>query len=319
MDLSKLRLLDLQVFVTLIKEKNFSKAGQKLGMTQSSVTQVLQKLEDELKTNLIIRSSKSFTLTTTGKIFLDAATEILTVYDACKVKITQLDQDERDKLKIAISTTPGEFILPPFFTRFSQDVPGIRLIIEMCNSKKAIDMLLAKDCQAAIVGSVMNPLGPDYDVVTVLREKLVVIVSKNIDALGGEVSIDTIASLTRVDREAGSGTQHEASEYLEAIQQAIKGRHGDSPSVRVMQLQSVQAIMSAVASDDNLYAIVGYYPAKKYAETDQLKIVKIASIDMDVSRDISLIYNKKDMTDNLKVFLESIQRFFEMRALFDKS
>ena len=318
MDISKLRILDMQAFVTLIKEKNFSKAGQKLGMTQSSVTQVLQKLEDELKTKLIVRSSKSFTLTTTGKMFLDAATEILNLYDACKAKISQLDQDERDKLKIAISTTPGEFILPPFFKRFSQDVPGIRLIIEMCNSKKAIDMLLAKDCQAAIVGSVMDALGPDYEIVTILREKLVAVVSKNVETTNDEVNIATIASLTRVDREPGSGTQHEASDYIDAIQQAIKERNGEHASARVMQLQSVQAIMSAVASDDNLYAIVGESPARKYADMGQLKIVNIKEINMDASRDISLIYNKKEMTDNLKIFLASIQKFFEMQAIFDQ-
>jgi DNA-binding MarR family transcriptional regulator len=45
MELSKLRIIDLQAFVTLVKEKNFSKAGARLGMTQSSVTQVIQKLD----------------------------------------------------------------------------------------------------------------------------------------------------------------------------------------------------------------------------------------------------------------------------------
>ncbi|HME51453.1 MAG TPA: LysR family transcriptional regulator [Candidatus Lokiarchaeia archaeon] len=317
MDLSKLRILDLQTFVTLIKEKNFSKAGQKLGMTQSSVTQVLQKLEDELNTKLIIRTSKSFTLTTTGKIFLDAATEILNSYETCKARINQVDQDELEKLKIAISTTPGEFILPPFFTRFTQDVPGIRLIIEMCNSKKAIDMLLSKDCQVAIVGSIMEQLGADFETITLLRERLVVIVSNNLETVNDEIDLEMIGSLTRVDREPGSGTQHEAFDYINALEQRLKERRAGFAGTRVMQLQSVQATLSAVASDDNLYAIVGFFPAKKYADMHQLKIVKIKGIDMDISRNISLIYSKKEMTDNLKIFLESIQRFFEMRAIFD--
>ncbi|MBN2153115.1 MAG: LysR family transcriptional regulator [Candidatus Lokiarchaeota archaeon] len=319
MEASKLRILDLQAFITLVKEKNFSKAGARLGMTQSSVTQVIQKLEEDLGTKLISRSSKYFTLTGPGKVFLDAATDIVSRFVSARQEIGKLDKDERDKLKIAVSTTPGEFILPPFFSQFTADVPGVRLIIEMCDSKKAISMLFAKECQVAIVGSIMERIDADHEERPLFKERLVVIVSKNAELDGdGRIPIDALANMTRVDREAGSGTQNEAGGYLEAIKAAIEARfpgHED----RALQLQSVQAVMAAVASSPNTYAIVGEFPATRYSELGQVRVAKVQGVDVDASRMISAVYNKHEVTENLRVFLGSIEKFLEMRSIWEKS
>ncbi len=318
METSKLRILDMQAFVTLVKEKNFSKAGARLGMTQSSVTQVIQKLEEDLETKLISRSSKYFTITSSGKVFLEAATEIVNRFVATRQEIGKLDKEEHDKLKIAVSTTPGEFILPPFFSQFTADVPGIRLIIEMCDSKKAMSMLFAKECQVAIVGSIMERIDADHEERPLLKEGLIVIVSKNVDLdKDGRIPIKTLVAMTRVDREAGSGTQNEAGKYLEAIKAAIAARFPDHDD-RALQLQSVQAVMAAVASSPNMYAIVGEFPARRYAELGQVRIVKVQGVDVDASRMISVVYNKHEVTDNLRVFLDSIEKFFEMQAMWEK-
>jgi DNA-binding transcriptional LysR family regulator len=308
----------LQAFVTVVKEKNFSKAGARLGMTQSSVTQVIQKLEEDLETKLISRSSKYFTLTSSGKVFLDAAMDILSRFESARLEISKLDKEEHDKLRIAVSTTPGEFILPPFFSQFTMDVPGIRLIIEMCDSKKALAMLLAKECQVAIVGSIMERMDADHEERPLLKERLVVIVSKNSD-LGkdGRIQINTIAPMTRVDREPGSGTQNEAGTYLEAIKAGIAALFPIHVE-RTLQLQSVQAVMAAVASSPNMYAIVGEFPALKYAELGQVRIVEVQGVDIEASRMISLVYNKHEITDNLRVFLDSIEKFFEMQSIWEK-
>ncbi|MEX2681417.1 MAG: LysR substrate-binding domain-containing protein [Candidatus Sigynarchaeota archaeon] len=318
MELSKIRMLDLQAFVTLVKEKNFSKAGARLGMTQSSVTQVVQKLEEDLGTKLINRSSKYFTLTSSGKILLKAAEEIVNLFALVKQEIRKLDKEEHDKLKIAVSTTPGEFILPPFFSQFTAAIPSIRLIIEMCDSKKALSMLFAKECQVAIVGSIMDRIDTEHEQKPLLQEKLVMIVSNNVDIdQDGRLSIDTLAAMTRIDREAGSGTQNEARAYLDALKAAIKNRFPDHED-RVLQLQSVQAVMAAVASSPNLYAIVGEFPARRYAELGQVRIVKVQGIDVDASRTISAVYNKHEISENMRVFLDSIERYFEMQAMWEK-
>ncbi|NMC04285.1 MAG: LysR family transcriptional regulator [Candidatus Lokiarchaeota archaeon] len=317
MDLSKLRVVDMQAFITLVKERNFSKAGARLGMTQSSVTQVIQKLDEDLKTKLISRSSKYFTLTSAGKIFLDAATDIVNRLGVARQEIRKLDQEERDKLKLAVSTTPGEFILPPFFSQFTTSMPGIRLVIEMCDSKKAIAMLIAKECQVAIVGSIMERLDADHEARPLLKERLVVIVSKDADVgKEGTIPASQLATMTRVDREAGSGTRNEASAYLDAIRSKIAAQVPDHVD-RTLQLQSVQAVMAAVASSPGTYAIVGEYPARRYAELGQVRIVEVQGVTIEASRIISVVYNKHEVTDNVQLFLDSIEKYFEMQSAWE--
>jgi DNA-binding transcriptional LysR family regulator len=323
MELSKIRLFDLQVFVTLVKEKSFSKTGNKLKMTQSSVTQIINKLEEDLGTKLVVRSSKTFTVTNTGRLLIDHATSILDRFLECRQEIEKVEITGRDRVRIAVSTTPGEFILPPFFSQFATGVSGIHLAVEMCDSKKALDMLANREVQVAIVGSMMEQLGSDFEVEFLLEEPLVLITSNNVDTArtdAGEnvLGVDALAGLTRVDREAGSGTQAEATGYLERIEAKVKAAYPDHVP-KTIQLQSVQSIMAAVAGSNNLFAVVGENPAKQYSRLGQVKIVQVEGLDVHESRAISIVYNKHDMTDALKLFLESIHRYFEMQAIVEKT
>jgi DNA-binding transcriptional LysR family regulator len=323
LELSKVRLFDLQVFVILAREKSFSKTGSKLKMTQSSVTQVIHKLEEDLGTKLISRSSRSFTLTSTGRILSEAAVAILDRFQVCRQNIEKVDSADRDRLRIAVSTTPGEFILPPFFSQFATGVTGIHLAIEMCDSKKALEMLVNKEVQVAIVGSIMEHLGPDFEVELLLDEPLVLVISNNVDVginEAGEhvLGTDVLAGLTRVDREAGSGTQAEASGFLERIEAKIRETYPDHVP-KTMQLQSTQSIMAAIAGSHDLFAMIGENPAKQYASLGQIKIVQVEGLNVHESRAISIVYNKHEMTDALKLFLVSIHRYFEMQDLVEKS
>ncbi len=76
--------------------------------------------------------------------------------------------------------------------------------------------------------------------------------------------------------------------------------------------------MAAVASSPSMYAIVGDFPARRYSELGQVRIVKAQGIDIEATRTISMVYNKHEITDNLQIFLDSIEKFFEMRAMWEK-
>ncbi len=312
-----IRLFDLEVYVTLEKLHSFSKTGKKLGITQSSVTQVIQKLEDTLDTRLINRSSKSFTLTSGGKILLEAARDILARFAACKQSLAKLNAEEAMKLRVSVSTTPGEYILPQFFSEFSKIAPDIRLIVEMGDSKRALENLEAGECQAAIVGSIFGTAGEPFTVLPLLKERLVVIASKNVKlGRGGVLSLETIKGLTRIDREEGSGTRQEAGDFIPVLEGRMRSLYpGYEP--RTMQLQSVQAILTAVSDSDDLYSIVGHYPAKRFVDLGSINLVTIEGLPLDANRTICVVYRKEDKSDILANFIASVKKYFEMQALWN--
>ena len=71
----------LYIFKTVCETKNFTKAAQKLYITQSAVSHAIRELEEYAQTALFDRLSKRVQLTRSGELLLE---EILTVLAACE-------------------------------------------------------------------------------------------------------------------------------------------------------------------------------------------------------------------------------------------
>ncbi|MHA1682115.1 MAG: LysR family transcriptional regulator [Promethearchaeota archaeon] len=314
-----IRIFDLKLFVILIKEKSFSKTAKRMGKTQSSITQSIQKMEADLDIKLISRSSKFFTLTPAGRIFLQMCEDILEIFDSKIQEIKLLKDEEQNKVHLAVSTTPGEFLLPPFLSEFSsRNAPDVRVIVEMGDSKKAIELLKDGGCQVAIVGSLMGADAEAFEKIPLVKEKLVFIVSKDVPTgKDGTLPLDSLANLTRIERETGSGTQEESKAFVEAIvsmAEAASGRIAPRP----VQLQSVQAILSAISDGSGLWSVVGYYAARKFAEHGLIKIVNWGGEIAMPSRIIYLLYKKHEVSDITHFFIENIKKYYEMQTLFTR-
>jgi DNA-binding transcriptional LysR family regulator len=68
-----MELYSLQVFLTVLSEKSFSRAAEKLLRTQPAVSLALQRLEQELGEKLIDRSGKELAPTDAGRVVLEYA------------------------------------------------------------------------------------------------------------------------------------------------------------------------------------------------------------------------------------------------------
>ena len=77
-------LRQLETFVEVCKYKSFSKAAEKLYITQPTVTSHIQNLENELGTILINRSGKNMTLTQAGSLLFKYAGDIINTCEMAK-------------------------------------------------------------------------------------------------------------------------------------------------------------------------------------------------------------------------------------------
>lgn len=82
----------LKYALTLAQEKSFTKASEKLYITQPTLSFQIKALEDELNTPLFIRNRKGIQLTYEGELFIEFANETLQKFDKCQTKMEQLDQ-----------------------------------------------------------------------------------------------------------------------------------------------------------------------------------------------------------------------------------
>jgi len=92
-------------FITLVEEKNFIKAADKLFMSQSSLSRQINKLENELGIHLINHKKRTVELTKAGKICLAEFKEIAEVYNRMNTKISEIKSGYHGSLKICYYET----------------------------------------------------------------------------------------------------------------------------------------------------------------------------------------------------------------------
>lgn len=94
----------LQKFLIVAKEENFTKASQILNMTQPSLSQTIKRLESELGYQLFEREGKKIKLNESGRIFLQTVVQMHELMENTRLQLEELNHLEHPKVLIQFST-----------------------------------------------------------------------------------------------------------------------------------------------------------------------------------------------------------------------
>lgn len=171
---------NLNTFLQVSAMKNFTKAADVLGYSQSNVSSQIKQLEDELGVPLFDRIGRSVTLTQYGEQLVPYAQQIVST--ATHIENTmQMKDSVRGKLHLGIVESLYECIFQQAFSRYHEIYPFVDMevtvgataeLLVMLN-KNQIDVaclidyplqtskwntLYAKDCRIAVVANSAHPL-----------------------------------------------------------------------------------------------------------------------------------------------------------------
>ena len=107
---SGMELRQLKYFVKVAELLSFSKAAKALFITQSTLSQQIKQLEDELDMALFFRNNHKVSLTEAGETFLEGAKKTLAEADDNKAKILDLAQGHRGVLNIGVTYSFGSIL-----------------------------------------------------------------------------------------------------------------------------------------------------------------------------------------------------------------
>ncbi len=116
---------DLQIFVSVAKHLNYTRAGEEVHLSQPSVSVRIKQLELELGVKLFEQLGKRVALTEAGQLLIPYAHRILTAVEDAEHAINDLQGLQRGSLRIGASTTPGMYIIPRTIARFKERYPEI--------------------------------------------------------------------------------------------------------------------------------------------------------------------------------------------------
>lgn len=152
----------LEIFIQVTKLGSFSKAAKKLYLTQPTISNHIQNLENELETVLIDRKSKKFTLTGAGQVFFKYAVDLVNTRDKAKHSIDEYKGNIKGNLEITTSSIPENYILPEMIKGFSALYPQVTYTINHKDSKAVCHQIIDGKINFGIVGAKYDDLSLVY-------------------------------------------------------------------------------------------------------------------------------------------------------------
>jgi DNA-binding transcriptional LysR family regulator len=127
------RIDDLEVFTVVADAGSFSAAGRHLKLAPSSVGRIVDRIEGRLGARLLLRTTRSLTLTAEGVAYLSAARRILS--DLRETEQAISDQGSpRGRLRVSTSVLYGRMFLVPLLGAFIRRYPDILLDINLTDA-----------------------------------------------------------------------------------------------------------------------------------------------------------------------------------------
>lgn len=120
---------ELAAFAMVAQERSFTRAGAKLGVSQSALSQTVKALEDRLKLRLLTRTTRSVAPTEAGLRLLAAVAPRFEAIEAELATLSELSGKPAGTVRITAGEHPATTILQPALKRFLPDHPDIKVEI----------------------------------------------------------------------------------------------------------------------------------------------------------------------------------------------
>jgi LysR family hydrogen peroxide-inducible transcriptional activator len=140
----------LRYVVAVARTGNFSRAAEQCHVSQPSLSQQIQKLEDELGERLFERMKRAVKLTPTGEVFLRRAARILDEADAAKREAAEAKSLLRGTVTLGVLPTIAPYLLPPVVGAFTAKYPGVEIVVQEDTTAQLVKLLLACEIDFAL-------------------------------------------------------------------------------------------------------------------------------------------------------------------------
>jgi LysR family cyn operon transcriptional activator len=231
MDLHQLR-----VFHAAIKSGGFTRAGEQLHLSQSTVSQHIKLLEEELGCALFLRVGKRVLVTESGNVLLQYAERIFRELRNAEMAVREINALKRGTVRLGVGPTTLTYRLPPILRDYIRRFPQIELIVLAGSTEFLLDELKQQHLDLAIVlstapqpGFRMTPLGRE-EMVFVLNRKHPLAKQRNVDA-------PALEPLKFILYKKNTAMQNLIDRYFESL--------GVSPEI-TMEVENNEAIKSMV-------------------------------------------------------------------------
>ena len=132
----------LRSFYIISEERSLTRAATRLNMTQPSVSQALQRLEEQLGCQLVFRDSRRFELTLPGQRIYEECVEIFRSVERIGVLTRDVPAEEIGEVRLQIISNLESPLINEALRLYHQRYPSVRWVIEVQNSQETVRNIL---------------------------------------------------------------------------------------------------------------------------------------------------------------------------------
>ena len=173
-----MRISDIKNVVTIEQYKSFSKAAAILHISQSALSQSIQRLEKNLDCKLLRREKSGVFLTSDGEVFVQEGKRILGIYSEMLSHLSGTKSHMRDRIVIGASPMYSKHFFPKIYSEFSYQYPSIDLRLVEALSTRLWNMLRNNEIDLAITSA--PPQEMDLETRSLYQERVVFAVPRSI-------------------------------------------------------------------------------------------------------------------------------------------
>ncbi len=260
----------LQVFNTVAKRLNFTKAAEELFITQPAVTKHIQEIENHFKVKLFERNGTKIKLTPAGETLLQHTDQLFAVYRNLEFELNTFTQQRTGKLRIGASTTVAQYVLPPVLAAFHKKFNNIKVTLTINNTEQIEQALQNKNIDIGIIeGQSKNNL---FKYTEFVKDELVLVANINHPlAKKDMIKPDELLKIPLLLREPGSGT-------LEVLAHALKPL-----GIKISQLQNEMELgstesMKLYLLNSNAMAFLSVHSILKELQNKECCIIDVKGL-----------------------------------------
>ena len=292
----------LKVFLTVIENHSFSKAAEKLYLTQPTVSAHIASLEKELGTKLIVRFPKGAFPTEDGVLLKEYAKDILALHDNALNWFRNKKSEGVPTIPIAASSVPAQYILPKIMADFCRENPGFSFQVIRSDSKAVVENVSSRRAQIGLAGAFYEKFNCNFE--EFYEDRLVIITPNTehyTEMKNKGFPIKQLEKEPFLIREAGSGTRLESENFLRQT-----GINPEKLNI-VAQFNDTESIKQAVGQGLGI-AVVSELGVLDYERFGLLQVLRLPN--QFLKRKLFIVTNKShSLSQPLEKLIEHIRGF----------
>jgi len=269
----------LTEFSVLAETLSYQKAAERLGISHSTLTKHIQRLEVELGTELLTRTTRCVELSPYGEIYQKHVTQMLKIHEQAVSELRRLHDEEAHVLRMVFLPAPERYGIAELLSGFQKAAPDIR--IDLLDSDDPRGVLLENQCHMAIAVERDVDI-PEIEKRLYRRDRLAVVLPKDHPLAGMDrVTIEQLRDESFIIHRDYRGNIRSQEELLKEL----CGRAGFTPDTS--QTVNFSSVMVRLVSRGEGIAVMNrlHVPAG-------ISGICVVDLDPEVSFNICLCWRK---------------------------